>query len=161
MRSELQKCKKTAPGLDNIEYCMIKYLSYSAVSFLLYVFNKSFKEGTFLRKWKQAVVLPFSKPGKDAQLPDNHRPIALTSCASRLLEKILNFRLMYILESKNFLSPFQYWFQKNRSSLDALVRMATGILNAFALKEHLVAEFLTYRMHMTLPHMTFYRQFTA
>ena len=48
---------------------------------------------------------------------------------------------MYILESKNFFSPFQYGFRKNRSSLDTLVRLETDILNAFAQKEHFIAVF--------------------
>ena len=85
---------------------MIKKFSKSALTFLLYIFNNIFKEGTFPRKCKKAVVLPFPKSGKNAQLPCNYRPIALTSCVSKLLEKILYFRLMYILELKNFLVHF-------------------------------------------------------
>ena len=46
-----------------------------------------------------AIVIPLLKPGKDHTDPSNYRPIALTSCLCKLMEKLVNKRLMWFLEN--------------------------------------------------------------
>ena len=87
------------------------------------------------------MVIPIPKPGKDCSIPSNHRPIALTSCLCKSMERIINKRLVYFLESNNLLTPFQCGFRQGRSTLDHLVRMETIIRNALTASQHLVAVF--------------------
>ena len=139
--SALGQCRKTAPGSDGIPYQMISFLPEISLKFLLDLFNRIFREGTVPDSWKEAIVIPIPKPGKDAAYPGNYRPISLTSCLCKLLEKMINFRLMWFLERNNVLSSVQFGFRKMRSTTDALVRLETAIRGAFEAKHHMLAVF--------------------
>ena len=43
---------------------------------MLHAFNKVWEEGKIPSGWKEAVIVPIRKPGKDASNPANYRPIA-------------------------------------------------------------------------------------
>ena len=139
--SALKLCHETAPGNDDISYRMLSSLPEVSLIFLLALFNWIFREGTVPECWKEAIIIPIPKPGKDAASPGNYRPISLTSCLCKLLEKMVNFRLMWFLEKENVLSPVQYGFRTMRSTTDALVRLETAIHSAFDSKHHMIAVF--------------------
>ena len=141
IKTALKTCKNTAPGEDNVHYIMIRNLADSATKLLLHIYNKVYIEHLFPDKWSRAILLPFLKPNKNPRLVNSYRPIALTSCLCKILEKVINLRLMYFLERHNFLSKFQIGFRKMRSTVDALARIETDILNAFKNRKHLVAIF--------------------
>ena len=141
LTSMIRASKNTAAGPDQIHYSMLKMLPPSALNFLLNLFNKIWLDGTFPSTWRNAVVLPFLKPNKKPGNCSHYRPLALTSCICKLLEKIVNARLVSFLESNDELSQFQYGFRRMRSTADALVRLETAILESFANKNHLVAVF--------------------
>ena len=91
------------------------------------------------RKLGLATVIPVPKPGKDHTEPNNYRPIALTSCLCKTIERMINVRLVWYLESKNLISPVQSGFRSERCTNDNLVRLETFIRDAFVAKEHVVA----------------------
>ena len=97
--------------------------------------------GKFPESWELATIIPIPKPGKDHTEPTNYRSIALTSCLCKTLERMINARLVWYLEIKNFISPFQSGFRSERSTNDNLVRLETFIRDAFVKKEHVVAVF--------------------
>ena len=101
----------------------------------------SWETGKFPESWEQATVIPIPKPGKDHTEPNNYRPIALTSCLCKTLERMINVRLVWYLESNNLISPVQSGFRSERSTNDNLVRLETFIRDAFVAKEHVVAVF--------------------
>ena len=57
------------------------------------------------------------------------------------MERIINARLMWSLESQGLLSEKQCGFRKNHSTLDHLVHFETFIRNAFIKKEHVLTIF--------------------
>ena len=91
--------------------------------------------------WKEATVIPIQKHGKDNTDPINYRPIALTSCLCKSLERMINNRLTWFLESNDLLTEFQCGFRNKRGTIDHLVRLETFIRDAFIKKEHLTAVF--------------------
>ena len=121
----LKTSKDTAPGKDKLQYSMIKNISNSAIRFLQHIFNKVFIEKVFPITWSKAMLLPFQKPNKDPTSVDNYRPIALTKCLCKLLEKIINFRLIFILEQNQVLSPYQLGFRKMRCTTDGIAKIET------------------------------------
>uniref|UniRef100_A0A2P2I3D6 RNA-directed DNA polymerase from transposon X-element n=1 Tax=Hirondellea gigas TaxID=1518452 RepID=A0A2P2I3D6_9CRUS len=139
LRSALKTCHNTAPGKDGIHYAMLKNLSDGAIEMLLVVYNRVFLEGLFPSVWSEAILLPFLKPSKDPHEPSSYRPIALTSCVCKVLEKIINARLSCVLDGRDLLTPYQYGFRKMRNTLDTLVRLESHILVSFARKKQLVA----------------------
>ena len=141
IESAIRDLSFTAPGPDGILNEILSHLPSVSAKLLLDIFNKLWEEGSFPNSWREAVVIPIPKPGKNHTDPSAYRPIALTNCICKLMEKMVNKRLVWWLEKNNKLSKYQCGFRKNRSTLDQLVRLETFIRNAFINKEHVVAVF--------------------
>ena len=141
LRTALSSCQDSSPGLDEIPYVFLRHLSDRAFTFLLELYNSVWRTGNFPTSWSIAVVLPFPKPGKDHLQATNYRPISLTSCICKVLEKMVNVRLMWYLESGNYLTPVQFGFRKLRSTSDALLSLESSICRAFAKDHHQVTVF--------------------
>ena len=141
MKQALSKTGDTATGIDNIHYQFFKHMPDSCLNVLLSIFNDIWETGIFPPSWREALVIPIPKPGKDHSNPTNYRPIALTSCTCKVLEKMINVRLMWHLEKNRLLSDEQCGFRKGRSTVDHLVRFDTYIREAFARRQHVVAVF--------------------
>ena len=141
LTSALQSCGDTAPGPDEIHYQLLKHLPEKSLDILLQVYNNIWVTGVFPPAWRRALIVPIAKPGKDHTNPSNYRPIALTSCLCKLMEKMVNCRLMWKLERDGLLADEQCGFRKHRSTVDHLVRLETIIRNAFVQKHHVVAVF--------------------
>ena len=127
----------SATGPDEIHYQMLKHLPDTSLETLLNIFNYIWTTGKFPEDWTLATIIPIPKPGKDPAEPNNYRPIALTSCLCKTLERMINKRLTWFLESNNHISRCQSGFRSDRSTTDNLVRLETFIRE----KEHVVAVF--------------------
>ena len=141
LRMALSQCHDSSPGPDDIPYAFLRHLSDGAFTFLLELYNFIWSTGDFPSSWSVAVTLPIPKPGKDHLLVTNYRPISLTSCICKVMEKMVNGRLMWYLEKGNYLSSVQYGFRKLRSTTDALLSLESSICNAFAASKHHVTVF--------------------
>lgn len=141
MDAAMDAVTDTAPGPDGIQYSMLKHLSESGKEFLLQFMNKIFETGNLPENWKMAHVIPILKEGKDPFSPDSYRPIALTSCICKLLERILNRRLMWYLIKNNLIDKNQCGFQKLKRTLDNLAALEAEIHNAFVEKHFLLTVF--------------------
>lgn len=95
LMAALAGCKTSVPGADNITYTMIKHLHADT---LLFLYKKIWCAGRFPKSWKQAIVAPLLKQGKDLSCASSYPPIALTSCLCKLFEKMVNRRLLYFLK---------------------------------------------------------------
>ena len=141
LESALRSAKNTAAGPDEITYDILKHLPSCTKTLLLDICNTIWANETFPSCWREAVVIPILKPSKDPTLPNSYRPIALTSCVCKTMERMVNNRLVWYLESNHLISPLQSGFRKNRSTADHLVRLETFVRDAFLKKEHAVAIF--------------------
>ena len=104
--------------------------------------NKIWCTGKFPENWNKAFIITISKLGKDNTAVTNYRPIALTSCICKTMERMINDRPVWFLESNNLISRNQAGFRKNYSTNDYLIRLEYFIRDAFVKKEHSVAIFL-------------------
>ncbi len=139
LRSALALARGTAPGPDEIHNLMLQHLPDVAMQFLLRLYNRIWEEHTIPAVWREAIVIPALKEGKDRSLSSSYRPLALTSCVCKVLKRMVSQRLVWTLECRNLLAPIQYGFRKHRSTLDHLVALATEISTSFVLRQHLVA----------------------
>ena len=139
LKDAISKAHDTATGPDEVHYQMLKHLPPKSLHALLDIFNDMWETGKFPESWELATVIPIPKPGKDHAEPNSYRPIALTSCLCKTLERMINVRLVCYLESNNLISPVQSGFRSERSTNDNLVRLETFIRDAFVAKEHVVA----------------------
>ncbi|KAG1655164.1 RNA-directed DNA polymerase from mobile element jockey [Nymphon striatum] len=141
LRGSLRASKDTSPGPDSIHYQMLKHLPDCSLALMLNIFNTIWITGAIPSSWREATVIPIPKPGKDHTDPSNYRPIALTSCICKTMERMINCRLTYYLESNNILTRCQSGFRRHRSTIDHLVRFETLVREAFIRREHLAAVF--------------------
>ena len=141
LHKALTKAKDSATGPDEIHYQLIKHLPKSCLQVLLHVFNDIWDSGRFPNSWRMATIIPIPKPNKNHSDPNNYRPIALTSCLCKTMERIVNDRLVWFLESSELITDVQCGFRHQRSTIDHLVRLETYIRDAFICREHVVAIF--------------------
>jgi len=140
-RHVLSQTTETAPGSDGITYSMLKNCHESLTKYILDSFNRIYCENIFPDCWRTAVVIPILKPNKDPAKATSYRPISLTSCLCKLLEKMINIRLMWYLEQNRLLSSCQSGFRRLRSTTDHLVTLENDLQNAILQKKHTIAVF--------------------
>ncbi|GFW50022.1 probable RNA-directed DNA polymerase from transposon X-element [Trichonephila clavipes] len=99
------------------------------------------KEHCFPSSCREAIVIPILKPIKVAKDALSYRPIALTSCFCKTFERMVNTRLVYLLEKEKCISPLHRGFRKGRSTPDNLVFLESQIRDAFVRRNHLVSLF--------------------
>lgn len=139
MTSALQSCKSKSSGPDNIPYSFLKNLPEIGIQTLLLIYNTIWTQCFFPSQWRNANVIPIPKPDKSKFEIENYRPISLISTLSKLLEKVINKRLIWMLESKSFLNKKQCGFRRNHSTLDALTSIHTDICSSYRSQQHLIA----------------------
>ena len=132
---------ESSPGLDKITYSMLKHLYHNITKVILYTFNKIYQDNIYPDWWKTAIIVPILKPLKDPLYSLTYYPISLTSCLSKLLEKMINIRLMWYLEEGNYISCAQSGFRTNRSTSDHLCQMESYVQQAITNRQHTKAVF--------------------
>ena len=139
-------------GPDQLHYDFFRYISEASLLQILRAFNILWQHHTFPESWKESVVIALQKPGKDRTNPNNYRPIALTSCFGKILERMVGKRLSYTLEKNNMLSKFQCGFRPNHSPVDHLLRLETDIRQGFKHKQHTIVVFLDIKKAYDMVH---------
>lgn len=109
MNKALLNTKSNAVGTDKVSYQMLKELPYEAHLFLLKIYNVIWQSNIYPSEWANTIVIPVHKKNKDPKLPDSYRPICLINCACKILEKMINYRLNFILEKKKTLESISKW----------------------------------------------------
>ena len=141
LKRSLKKSNNSSPGPDQIHYAILRHLPIETLHVLLDIINETWKSDTFPESWREALIISIPKPGKDHFNPLNYRPIALTSCICKTVERMVNERLVWYLEKNGLLAKQQGGYRSNRSTVDHLVRLETFIRDAFINNQHLVAVF--------------------
>jgi len=141
LRDAIFKSYDTATGPDEIHYQMLKHLPLNVMTTLLNSLNNIWRDGDFPSEWHFANVIPILKPDKDKSDPSNYRPISLTSCIFKIMERMVNSRLTWYLEKNKIITLMQSGFRKGCSTIDQLVRLKNFICETFASSQHTVAIF--------------------
>ena len=121
----------TDTGPDKVANSRLKHLPRSGMDFLLHIFNLSWSSHSFPSIWKISSIIPIHKMGKPLDSPASFQPISLTSCVSKLFERIILSCLLFFLESNSILSPRQAGFRPGRSTLDQILYLSQSISEGF------------------------------
>ncbi len=89
-----------------------------------------------LSDWKIANVTPIFKKD-DRKLPDNYRPISLTSIIGKLLETIIRNRVVNYLECNSLIKDLQHGFHNKRSCLSNLLTFYNEFFAAYDVSKSL------------------------
>lgn len=123
---------KKAPGRDGISNHAIQKLPPNFISFLTLIFNAAMNLCFFPTAWKQAVVILIPKPGENPSLPGSYRPISLLPCLGKLLEKILQQRLVSVTDELEIIPPHQFGFRPNLNTTLQLLRVVEFVSGALS-----------------------------
>lgn len=110
-------------GVDDIPYELIKHLGPRARTRLLKIFNLVWKGEQLPSNWRTANIITLLKDGKNPEITTSYRPISLTSCMGKILEKIIADRMTYILEDKGLLTNNQAGFRQGRCTTDQILKL--------------------------------------
>ncbi|KAG7310313.1 hypothetical protein JYU34_003072 [Plutella xylostella] len=102
-----------------------RYITDKGAAFTGREFN-CLSNGIFPRCLKKSIIHPIHKSG-DRDRVENYRPISILPSISKLLERIINTRLINYLESNNLLSNCQFGFRTGKSTDDAVHKLTDYI----------------------------------
>ena len=102
--------RKGAPGEDDIPPSFLKELGPAALNELF---------------------IPLLKAGKSSSLISSHRPLSLTSCVCKTLERIFSERLYFMAESNGWFASIQAGFRRGHNCADQIVRITQAIEDGF------------------------------
>ena len=140
-KNALAVTQETSPGQDGITYSMIKNSHQTMKNLINAMFNRIFMEGTHPISWGLSIIHSIPKENKNKLKKENQRPISLIDCICKIMEKIINTRLMWFLETNSIIDQGQSGFRRNRSTTDHLVHLEQHIRNAISTKRHTIAVF--------------------
>ena len=98
------------------------------------IINRSFLEGVFPSKLKNAKVVPVHKGGSRVDI-ENYRPISLLSAFSKIFEKVMYARMYDFLSHNSILNENQFGFRRGRSCEQALLTAQNEILKSLSNKQ--------------------------
>lgn len=80
---------KSSPGLDGIDYKMLKNLSERFKREMFVFLNHAYISGKMFKNWKKNQTIFVEKKEKN-----KFRPITMSSCVGKILERMINERLV-------------------------------------------------------------------
>ena len=113
-------CKNSLDN-DGLSYNILKKGGSIVACFLSNFFALTLKQARIPNAWKKAIVTPIYKNGSKT-LVKNYRPISITSCCSRILERLLNGKILRHLVQNNLLNGSQHGFLPGKSTDTILLK---------------------------------------
>jgi exonuclease III len=129
----ITKLKNTKGHVDNISVRIFKSMKLVLAYPVAELINCSFATGIFPDSLKIACVTPIYKSGDPLNVT-NYRPISILPLLGKVFEKCMASRINSFLSKNSLISSNQFGFQKNKSTVDALISLTefiyTGLNNA-------------------------------
>ena len=135
--------KNSAPGYDDINATLLKFVVSFIAEPLCYVCNLSLCEGIFPKQHKIVNVVPLYK-GDDCMVFNDYRPVSILCALSKVFERVMNERLLHFLNEFDILYKFQFGFRKDCSTHMALITLMDKLTTALENGEFMVGVFLDF-----------------
>ena len=133
---------KKSSGLDFVPPTIIKLAVDVITTPLTWIINSSLQSGEFPSIWKSAKVSPIYK-NKGSRLSKTfYRPVSNLIAASKVIEQIVNRRVLNFFESNGLFPQSQHGFRQKRSTFSAVASMHERWLKAKEEKSHQAVAFL-------------------
>ena len=116
-----------SPGPDKLPAIVLKECADQLSKGILIIWRKSLDTGEIPEILKLQTIIPLFKKGNKA-LPENYRPVSLTSHLIKLFERILRRKMIHHIEANNLLSNNQHAFRRGRSCLSQLLQHIEYVL---------------------------------
>ena len=120
--------RKKAADLENLSAEHIIFGADRLTPVLVLLFNAILKSSHIPKSFKEGMIIPVPKKGKDHRLTDNYRGITITSIVGKVMEHIIQQRLRTQVEHNQ--SKQQRGFTSGSSSTNAALIMTETIAEA-------------------------------
>ena len=128
-------------GIDQISNEMLQLSCHTFIKEYTSIFNFILRNGIYPNIWKENIIKPIYKGGGNLN-PSNYRGIALSSCFSKLFNRVLFNRLDDFIENNNILCYEQIGFKKSCRTSDHVLTLKTLIDKAFKSCKYLYVCFI-------------------
>ena len=108
---------------------------------ICHLINLFVQQGYFPEKLKNGCITPIFKTG-DKKKVQNYRPVCSLSPLSKIIEKVINNRMVDFLNDNNIFSDTQFGFRKNMGTEAALLNYIDYIQSNLNLGNHTISIFL-------------------
>ena len=102
-----------ASGPECIPVVVLKNCEPELSYILAKLFNNCLKESCFPDCWKVSSVVPVFKNVGERSTAKNYHPVSLLSVVSKVFEKLVNNKIVDLLEKYGLFSDFQYGFRSS------------------------------------------------
>ena len=143
VRKAIKRLKpKKSSGLDFVPPTIIKLAIDVLTTPLTWVINSSLKSGEFPSCWKSAKVSPIYKNKGSRYSKEFYRPVSNLKAISKVIEDIVNKRVLNFFEKNNLFPQSQHGFRQKRSTFSAVSVMHEKWLQNKESKSHQAIAFL-------------------
>ena len=119
----------SATGPDKFPAEILKECKDYLATPLLHLWRTSLNSSKIPLQHLQQVIVPIYKKG-DRSLPENYRPVSLTSHIIKVFERVMRKKILHHLESNNLLVDQQHGFREKRNCLTQLLHHIEDILQS-------------------------------
>ena len=140
IKTIISNLKSSSAGFDDISIDVVKKCTNEISPFLVYIINRSFKEGCFPAQLQIARVIPVYKKGNKSS-HNNYRPISILPSFSKIFEKVVVARLLDYITKCSLISDVQYGFRPTYSTELALYQLCHDIHSAIDSKRYQISVF--------------------
>jgi len=119
-----------SPDVYGMNVIVLKYVVDEIAYPLALVINACFEQGVFPQTLKIARTVPIYKKG-DPQLVSSYRPISLVPVLAKVFETLMKNQLVCHFERNNLFADAQHGFRGQKSTLTAVSRLVSDILDTF------------------------------
>ena len=105
--------------------------------------NEAVASGSYPYLFKVAGVTSIQKSGPKCDF-ENYRPISVLPFLNKVFDRALHSRFSKFYHESKVIYEDQYGFFKNRSTTDAILKIAQGCYSALNSEEHLISVFLDF-----------------
>ena len=120
----------SASADDDIPSVVLKNCAEEISYPIFLIWQDSLASGYIPQKYKNQLITPVFKKGSKA-IPQNYRPISLTSHIIKTFERIIRNKIVDHLERNHIICKSQHGFRKGRSCLTQLIKHIDIILKNF------------------------------
>ena len=111
------------------------------VPIICHLINLFVQQGYFPENLKVGCITPIFKNG-DRKKINNYRPVCSLSPLSKIIEKVINNRMVNFLDDNNIFSKTQFGFRKNMGTEAALLNYIDHLQSKLNNSEHAISIFL-------------------
>lgn len=138
----LSQKEDSAPGMNGIKYGMIRLFPEGVKEKFLQLINELWASQNIPQVLKRILMVLIPKPGRDLNLLNSHRPIALLSVYLKVINSMVKTRLENLIKNQKMLDDRSYGFVKGKLAIDCINHLLSVVREKNDEKQNVMGIFL-------------------